>query len=154
VIDARSNKALPGVEIGGGGGNTYYEAESGHVFVVIHSVNDLAEIDPGTDKVIARYHLAGVQNCHSLTMDSAKRLAFVSCGGPAPKLVAFDLNAKKPIGNYPIGAQPDVLALDRELGRLYVSSESGIVSVFELEGGGLRKLAQAYLAPDAHSVAV
>ena len=87
-------------------------------------------------------------------MDSAKRLAFVSCGGTAPKLVAFDLNAKKPIGNYPIGAQPDVLALDRELGRLYVSSESGIVSVFELKGGGLRKLGQAYLAPDAHSVAV
>ena len=154
VIDAQSNKALPGVAIGAGGGNTYYDTESGHVFVVVHGINDLVEIDPGTDKVIARHHLTGVENCHSLTMDSAKRLAFASCGGTAPKLVAFDLNAKRPIGDYPIGAQPDVLALDRELGRLYVSSESGIVSVFEVTGGGLRKLGQAFLAPDAHSVAV
>src|SRR5215470_1611398 len=89
VIDARSNKALPGVEIGAGGGNTYYDTESGHVFLVVHGVNHLVEIDPGTDKVIARHHLTGVENCHSLTIDSTKRLAFVSCGGTAPKLVAF-----------------------------------------------------------------
>ena len=154
VIDARTNKALPGVELGGGGGNTFYDTESGHVFVVVHGVNDLAEIDPESDKVINRHHLTGVENCHSLMMDPVKRLAFVSCGGTAPKLVAFDLNKKEQMAAYPIGAQPDVLALDRELDRLYVSSESGVVTVFEVEGRGLRKLGQAYLAPDAHSVAV
>ena len=154
VIDARTNKALSPVEIGGGGGNTYYDPPSNHIFVTIHGINDLAEIDPGVDKVIARYHLTGVENCHSLTMDTIKRLAFISCGGTAPKLVLFDLKAKRQAGLYAIGAHPDVLAFDQDMGRLYVSSESGIVSVFDEQDGGIKKVGEAYLAPNAHSVAV
>jgi YVTN family beta-propeller protein len=154
VIDARTNKALPAVQIGGGGGNTQYDPESNHILVTIHSVNDLAEIDPQVDKVVARYHLTGVENCHSLALDSPNRLAFVTCGGTAPKLAVFDLTAKKQMGLYPVGAHPDVLAFDRELGRLYVSSESGAVSVFDEEDHKLRKIGEAHLAPNAHSVAV
>lgn len=154
VIDAKTNKALPPVQIGGGGGNTQYDPESNHIFVTIHRVNDLVEIDPKVDKVIARYHLTGVENCHSLLIDSPHRLAFVTCGGSAPKLVTFDLKAKNQVALYSIGARPDVLAFDSNLGRLYVSSESGIVSVFDEGDGKLKKAGEAYLAPDAHSVAV
>lgn len=154
VVDARTNRALPAVQLGGGAGNTQYDAESKHVFVTVHRVNDLAEIDPRVDRVIARHHLAGVENCHSLLIDSAHRLAFVSCGGSAPKLVLFDLAAKKQVGLYPIGTSPDVLAFDQGLGLLYVSSESGVVSVFDEEGGVLKKVGEAFLAPNAHSVAV
>jgi len=154
VIDAKTNKALPPVQIGGGGGNTQYDPESSHIFVTIHVVNDLVEIDPRVDRVVGRYHLTGVESCHSLLIDSTHGLAFVSCGGPAPKLVSFDLKAKKQTGLYPIGARPDVLAFDGDLGRLYVSSESGTVSVFDEEDGKLKKVGEAYLAPDAHSVAV
>src|SRR5258708_1729890 len=154
VIDARTNKALPAVPIGGGAGNTQYDPESKHIFVTIHGVNDLAEIDPQVDKVIAHYHLTGVANCHSLLIDSKNRLAFVPCGGAAPKLVLFDLQTKKQIGLYPIGASPDVLAFDQDFGRLYVSSESGIVSVFDEEDRKLKKIGRAVLAPNAHSVAV
>ncbi|MDQ3918900.1 MAG: hypothetical protein M3348_10520 [Acidobacteriota bacterium] len=154
VIDARTNRALPAVQLGGGAGNTQYDPESKHVFVTIHRVNDLAEIDPRVDRVIARHHLTGVENCHSLLIDSAHRLAFVSCGGPAPRLVLFDLAAKKQAGLYPIGTSPGVLAFDQGLGRLYVSSESGVVSVFDEQDGQLNKAGEAFLASDAHSVAV
>lgn len=47
-----------------------------------------------------------------------------------------------------------MLAFDPGLQRLYVSSESGVVSVFELRGRQLRSLGQSYLAHEAHSVAV
>ena len=151
VIDAKTNKALPPVQIGGGGGNTQYDPESNHIFVTIHVVNDLVEIDPQVDRVVGRYHLTGVQSCHSLLIDSTHRLAFVSCGGSAPKLVTFDLNAKKQTGLYPIGASPDVLSFDNDMGRLYVSSESGTVSVFDEQDGKLKKVGEAYLAPNAHS---
>ncbi|HJQ25267.1 MAG TPA: hypothetical protein VKA60_15210 [Blastocatellia bacterium] len=154
VIDARTNRALPPVTIGGGGGNTQYDPESGHIFVTIHVVNDLAEIDPKVDQVTARYHLQGVESCHSLLVDSASRLAFVTCGGAAAKLVVFDLRTKKQLGTHAVGTHPDVLALDKELGRLYVSSESGVISVFDEKGGEVQKLGEAHLAPAAHSVAV
>src|SRR5918912_4276893 len=140
VVDARTNRALPAVQLGGGAGNTQYDPESKHVFVTVHGVNDLAEIDPQVDRVISRHHLSGVMNCHSLLIDSAHRLAFVSCGGSAPKLVLFDLAAKKQLALYPIGSSPDVLAFDQGLGRLYVSSESGVVSVFDEQNGSLKKV--------------
>jgi len=48
----------------------------------------------------------------------------------------------------------DALAFDSSLRRLYVASESGEVAVFAEHGRGLTKLGQAFLAPEAHAVAV
>jgi YVTN family beta-propeller protein len=155
VIDARTNKVLAPIDLGGpGGGNTLYDPRAGHIFVTVHGVNGLVEIDPATDKIVSRHRLSGVQNCHSLALDSANRLAFVTCGGITPKLVVFNLEARQQKGTYSVGAHPDVLAFDEGLGRLYVSSESGTVSVFDEKEGVVRKTAEAFLAPDAHSVAV
>ena len=52
-----------------------------------------------------------------------------------------------------IGSDPDVLAFDPALGRLYVAAESGVVAVFEERDGSLAQLGW-YRAPKAHSVAV
>src|SRR5207237_8453871 len=53
----------------------------------------------------------------------------------------------------PIGGDPDVLAFDPALGRLYVAGESGVVAVFAERDGSLGQLG-CYRAPKAHSVAV
>src|SRR5260370_238765 len=53
----------------------------------------------------------------------------------------------------PVGSDPDVLAFDPELKRLYVAAESGVVAVFEEQDGALAQLGW-YRAPKAHSVAV
>ena len=53
-----------------------------------------------------------------------------------------------------VGLAPDVLAFDSSLHRLYVSAESGVVAVFAERGLKLEKLGQAFLAPNAHTVAV
>jgi len=48
----------------------------------------------------------------------------------------------------------DVLALDPGLHRLYAALESGVVSVYDVGNGTLRRVAQAFLALNAHVVAV
>jgi DNA-binding beta-propeller fold protein YncE len=53
----------------------------------------------------------------------------------------------------PIGSDPDVLAFDPALARLYVAAESGVVAVFQDHDGSLNQLGW-YRAPRAHSVAV
>src|SRR5207249_633276 len=53
----------------------------------------------------------------------------------------------------PIGGDPDVLAFDPSLRRLYVAAESGVVAVFEERDCSLGQLGW-YRAPKAHSVAV
>jgi hypothetical protein len=72
---------------------------------------ELAEIDPSTDRVAARYPLTGCKGSHGLLIDSEDRLAFAACKENS-KLVVFDLQSKKATATFSVGADPDVLAFD------------------------------------------
>jgi YVTN family beta-propeller protein len=153
VIDAKTNQRIATIELAGGAGNTQYDAASGHIFVTVHSVNQISEIDPQTDKVVGSYPLPGCAESHGLLIDGEHRLAFAACEENA-KLAVFDLTQKKTTAIHSIGADPDVLAFDQGINRLYVSAESGTVSVFDVRGSGLVKVGEGFFAPKAHSVAV
>jgi DNA-binding beta-propeller fold protein YncE len=65
-----------------------------------------------------------------------------------------DLNSMKVLSIHDVGQDPDVLAFDPGLKRLYVSAESGTVSVFEeRKARELRVLAHFHM-PHAHTVSV
>jgi YVTN family beta-propeller protein len=153
VIDANTNQKIATIELGGGAGNTQYDSVSEHIFVTVHGRNQLAEIDPAKDQVIARYAIAGCSEPHGLLIDSDNRLAFVACEENA-KLAVFDLEAKKMTAIHSVGADPDVLAFDKGLSRLYVSAESGIITIFDERGRDLEKTGEGLFAANAHSVAV
>src|SRR6266545_7246269 len=127
--DAKTNQRLTTIALGGGAGNTQYDSISEHIFVTVHGQNNLAEIDPTKDQVIGRYPLPGCNGSHGLNIDSEHRLAFVACEENA-KLAVFDLDAKKMTAIHSVGADPDVLAFDKGFSRLYVSAESGIITIF------------------------
>ena len=110
-------------------------------------------INPRTNRVIRRVALPGCDHDHGLRVDAPRRVAFVACDGNA-KLLTLDLRRMKVTGTADIGQSPDVLAFDTGLRRLYVSTESGQVAVFAEHGRRLTKLGQAFLAPEAHTVAV
>jgi YVTN family beta-propeller protein len=153
VIDANTNQRLATIALGGGAGNSQYDSVSEHIFVTVHAQNQLAEIDPAKDQLIARYPIAGCSEPHGLLIDSEHRLAFVACEDNA-KLAVFDLETKKMTAIQAVGADPDVLAFDKSFGRLYVSAESGIITIFDERGRNLENVGEGFLAPNAHSVAV
>jgi YVTN family beta-propeller protein len=153
VIDAKTNQVVTTIALGGGAGNAQYDSVSEHIFVTVHGQNQLAEIDPNKDQVIAQYPLPGCSGSHGLYIDSEHRLAFVACEENA-KLAVFDLEAKKMTALQSVGADPDVLAFDKGFGRLYVSAESGIITIFDERGRNLEKVGEGFFAPNAHSVAV
>jgi YVTN family beta-propeller protein len=153
VIDAKTNQRVATIRLAGGAGNTQYDAPSGHVFVAVHGVNQLAEIDPQTDKVVGSYDLPGCEESHGLLIDGEHRLAFAACEGNA-KLAVFDLNERKMTAVHTTGSDPDVLAFDRGLNRLYVSSESGTLTIFDVRGRGLSKVGEGFYAKGAHTVSV
>ncbi len=153
VIDAKTNQRLTTIALGGGAGNTQYDSVSEHIFVTVHGQNELAEIDPTKDQVTGRYPLPGCSGSHGLQIDTEHRLAFVACEENA-KLALFDLDAKKMTAIHAVGADPDVLAFDKGFSRLYVSAESGIISVFDERGKNLEKVGEGFFAANAHSVAV
>ena len=102
---------------------------------------------------IGRYTLSGCSEPHGLLIDSEHRLAFVACEENA-KLTVFDLDSKSVTATHTVGSHPDVLSFDKGFTRLYVSSESGVISMFDEQGRNLEKIGEGFLAPNAHSVAV
>ena len=88
-----------------------------------------------------------------MLIDSEHRLAFAACEDNS-KLVVFDLETKKGTATLSVGADPDVLAFDPGLHRIYVSAESGVIAIFDERDRGLQKVGEGMFAPNAHSVAV
>jgi DNA-binding beta-propeller fold protein YncE len=152
VFDAATNNLLAKIPLGGYAGNTVYDPGSGSILVAVHQVNELAAIDPSAMKIVGRYPLPGIQNPHGIALDVANRLVFIA-GEGNHSLAVFDLNTTKMLAIYPVGENPDVLAFDPGLKRLYVSAESGTVSVFQETGHDLRLLSQ-FNWPHAHTVSV
>jgi YVTN family beta-propeller protein len=153
VVDAKTNQRLTTIQLSGGAGNSQYDSLNDRIFVTVDRREELAEIDPNSDQVIARYPLTGCRGSHGLLIDSEHRLAFAACEENS-KLVVFDLQSHTVTATLPVGADPDVLAFDASLGRLYVSAESGNISIFDERNRGLQKIAEGFFAANAHTVAV
>jgi DNA-binding beta-propeller fold protein YncE len=152
VIDATNNKLIANIQLGGGAGNTVYDPASGHILVAVHGVNLLAIIDPATNQIVNRIPLAGIKNPHGIALDASNHIAFVA-GEANHSLAVVDLNAMKVLSTYQVGEDPDVLAYDPGLKRLYVSAESGTVTVFQNNGRKL-DLLSSFEMLHAHTVAV
>jgi DNA-binding beta-propeller fold protein YncE len=152
VIDAGTNKLIGKIALGGGAGNTIYDPVSGHILVAVHGANLLAVIDPETNRIIRRLPLPGVENPHGIALDVEGRIAYVA-GEENHSLAMIDLKEMKVLSKYQVGDDPDVLAYDPGLRRLYVSAESGKVTVFQRNESHLALLGSFDMA-HAHTVAV
>jgi DNA-binding beta-propeller fold protein YncE len=92
-------------------------------------------------KIIGGYKLAGIENPHGIAIDQANRLVFIA-GEENHSLTVFDLNSMRLLSVHQVGDDPDVLAFDPGLGRLYVSAEPGTVTVMQESNRDLKTLGQ------------
>src|SRR2546426_1175512 len=137
VIDAATNTVVARIELDGEAGNTQYDPGSHCVIVAVQTANQLVAIDPVTAHIVRRVTLDhAVRYPHGVYIDPPHRLAFIA-GQESATLGVLDLRTLELREVLPIGEDPDVLAFDAALGRLYVAAESGIVAVV-LGGGGIR----------------
>jgi YVTN family beta-propeller protein len=153
VIDVRSNTRIATIALGGEAGNTQYDPATKHIFVNVQTRNQLVEVDPEADQVVARHDVPGAKGNHGLLIDPERRLAFIACEGN-DTLIVFDMRTMRPVSSFEVGGGPDVLAYDPGLQYLYVASESGPVSVFRVGTDAVTKLGDHFVGPNAHVVAV
>lgn len=142
----------PASLLGGEAGNTQYDSVGKRIWVALQTRNQLVAIDPMTDRIVARQDLPGADHPHGFYIDAPRRLLYVSCEGTA-KLLVLDLTKMQVTGSHKVGNDPDVLAFDTGLRRLYVASEAGVVSIFQESNRALKTIGE-YRAAAAHSVSV
>jgi DNA-binding beta-propeller fold protein YncE len=153
VVDAATLQGRGTVELGGEVGNVVYDPRADRMVVAVQGRDDLAGIVPETLTVERRIALPGCQHPHGLSLDHDNRLAFVACDQNATAM-AVDQMSGNILSTVRVGDNPDVLAYDAGLHRLYVACESGWVTILDLHDRTLAATASAYLADGAHVVAV
>jgi DNA-binding beta-propeller fold protein YncE len=153
TVVSASGHRLATIPLGGEAGNVQFDAATSHMLVDVQSRGEVAVIDPRSNRIVRRVHVPNCVNDHGLLIDSPDRIAFVACDGNA-KLLTLNLRTMKFTGAFDVGQSPDVLAFDPVLRRLYVSAESGVVSVFRTTKSSVEPLGRSFLATEAHTVAV
>jgi len=152
VIDPNTSRKRSTIGLDGEAGNTHYDSVSHCILVAVQTKNQLVAIDPVSERIVQRYDLPRSANPHGFTLDEPGRLAFITSEGNG-LLQVVDLRMMKVSQTLKVPDDPDVLAWDPSLRRLYVASESGALSVFWLDGQALRPIGEVR-APRAHTVAV
>jgi DNA-binding beta-propeller fold protein YncE len=153
VVDAHTDKKVDSIPLGGGVGNSQFDPAAKQIVVAVGDKDELALIDPVRNHVTDRIKVKKGSHPHGVYVEPAAHLAFVA-GEDDASLVVVDLDSKKAAAEFNVGTEPDVLAFDPELKRLYIASESGVVSIFKEVGRGLVKIEDGYIDPAAHTVAV
>jgi len=154
VIGADSDKLIGRVDAGGEVGNVQYDTISRRIYAPVQSRDELIAVDPATLKVAARYKLDGCRHPHGLRIADSTAIGYVACD-ENDRLLAVDLASGRISADLPIGHDPDVLAADPGIKRLYIASESGMMSVIDTgDAAKPMALGDVMVGKDAHSVAV
>ncbi len=153
VIDVSALRLVRKIEIGGVVGNTHYDPVSRQIFTTDESANELVEINPSTMAITLRIKLPGCEGAHGFMIGKEPHEAYVT-GEDNASLVVVDLANSRVTQRFSVGKEPDVLAIDSELHLLYLSSESGVVSMFRITKHGLSELCHGKLWAYAHTVSV
>ncbi|MFO0617894.1 MAG: hypothetical protein U0414_35215 [Polyangiaceae bacterium] len=144
------------LKVGAETGNVVFDATRGVFWVAAPQatgVDRLVSIDPRTKRTQKQIELPGCAGAHGLRLDSKGATALVACEVNAV-LARVDLDGAHEVVTAKVGLGPDVLALDPELGWLYVAAESGDLTVFDLSAAGLAPIDREHPDDHAHSVAV
>jgi DNA-binding beta-propeller fold protein YncE len=154
VIDGDADRTIARVDLPGLVGNVQYDAVTKQIYAAVKTTNELVAINPRTHEVTARYRLEGGRHPHGLAIVPGAGIGFVACDGN-DRLLVVALRAGRVLQNIPVAHEPDVLAIDPVLHRLYIAAEPGDLSVLDVTNAAAPVMIATFpVADNAHSVGV
>jgi DNA-binding beta-propeller fold protein YncE len=149
--DGARHQILLGVETG----NVIYDGARRRFWITVVRTSppdQLVAVDPVSSAVTERIDLPGCQRAHGLRLHPDGRSAFVACENNN-LVLRVELAGVHGIASAATGEGPDVLAIDPDLGWLYVAPESGDVTIFDINQPGLAVVGHVHPGENAHTVA-
>jgi DNA-binding beta-propeller fold protein YncE len=128
-VNPADGKMLANVTLAGHPESFQLERSGSRIFVNVPTANQIAVVDRGPMKVVARWPVTGAKANYPMALDEANHRLFIGCRRPAKALV-FDTATGKEIGSFDIVGDTDDLFYDARRMRLYVSGGEGFVDVF------------------------
>jgi DNA-binding beta-propeller fold protein YncE len=154
IVDLTKDEIIKTLHFDSETGMPQYDPVAHKVYVNLQDQNVLAVIDPATDEVVGRYPVGRCRGNHGMALDPEHHRAFLSCEGNE-LMTVFDLDKQAPIAFLEMPRDPDVIAFDPGLGRIYVACYSGAIAVFHQDDPDhYRKLEDFRVQHAVHTLAV
>lgn len=106
------------------------ESHGNRMFVNVTDHNEIAVIDRSKMEIIDRWPLQNAGENSPMILDEANHRLFIVCRNPA-KLVVFDTQSGKQVGDWPTAGHSDGMAFDSAHKRIYVPGSEGYIAVYQ-----------------------
>jgi DNA-binding beta-propeller fold protein YncE len=136
-------------------GNVVYDASRGVFWITVVTAappDQLVAVDPVGATATMRIDLPGCDGAHGLRLHPDGQSAFIACENNS-MLARVDLGGAHAVTIAATGAGPDVLSIDATIGWLYVSAESGDLTVFDINQPGVALIGHDSPGAASHTVA-
>jgi hypothetical protein len=154
VVDVDKDEIIKTLRFNSETGMPQYDSIARKVYVNLRSTNQVAEIDPATDRIVGQYPVEGCQFNHGMAVDSERHRAFLLCG-KSRTMTVFALDNHRAIAHLPLPPGADVVKFDPGLRRIYAACSSGIIAVYqEDDAEHFRKIEDFSVQKMVHSLAV
>ena len=130
LIDPATEKAVGSIPLAGKPEFAAYDDKTHLLYQNIEDGNLLLAIDVAGRQIVGRWPVAGCERPTGLAFDPVVRRLFVACVGNS-KLVVFDPDHQRVVTVIPVGGQPDAVAYDQGLHRIYSTGRPGKLTVIQ-----------------------
>ncbi len=154
VVDVDKDEIIKTLRFDSETGMPQFDSAARKVYVNLRSTNQVAEIDPATDRIVGQYPVEGCQFNHGMAIDSVRHRAFLLCG-KSRTMTVFALDSHHAIAHLPLPSGADVVKFDPGLRRIYAACSSGVIAVYqEDDAEHFRKIENFPVQKMVHSLAV
>jgi DNA-binding beta-propeller fold protein YncE len=154
LIDPSTATKVATIPLGGKPEFAAYDPATKLIYQSINDKDQVAVVDAAKREVVDRWSLDPCQGPTGVAVDASDRRMFVVCSRNA-LLIVVDLDKGKIVSTVSIGGEPDSVAYDPTLKRIYSTGRPGVLSVIAQDSPDVyHTLDTVKLHYGAHTLAV
>lgn len=163
IIDPAKQETIATVALAGKPEFAAYDPETGLLYQNLKDIDTIAVLDAARGAVVSRWSVPECKGPAPVVIDAPHRRLFTGCTGNS-MLFVLDIDSHRVIASVPAAGQPDSIAFDPDLHRLYVTGRAGKLSVIQQVSPDVYRLLETVrmhygahtlaLDPDTHRVYV